>query len=450
MQRVANWVIAVSPEPLRPFWLRLRSSPVGARLARGTFWTVLGAVISRMLGLLSSIILARILGKVPFGEMGIIQSTVGLFGAFAGLGIGITATKYVAELRELEPARCGRVIGFSLSAALVGGSLAGLGLILFGGWLAANTLAAPQLAPMLRAGAGLVILSALQGAYLGALTGFEAFKQVARVNWLSSLVGVPLAVAGTLWAGLAGAVWALILQTALGCALGHWSLTRETVKARMKISFALSLHEWAMLWRFTLPVFLSTLLAAPAGWFSRTLLVNQSDGYAEAALVSAANQWMNLVNFLPYTMGGVLVPIFASLYASGRRDEFMKLLRHNLLLNAGVALTVAVPLMLFAPLILGCYGAGFQEGTAIFILTMSCGLLIAINNLFSRALQSAGKAWLDLVSTGLWALVVVAASWPLVHVYKGLGLVAAHALAAVALLVWQWQLVRRLLNTAAK
>jgi len=448
MQRVANWIIAVSPEPLRPYWLRLRSSPVGNRLARGTFWTVTGAVISRVLGLLGSIILARILGKVPFGELGTIQSTVGLFGSFAGLGIGITATKYVAEWRELHPARCGRVIGFSLSAALVGGLLAGAGLVVFADWLAAHTLAAPQLAPMLRSGAALVALSALQGAYLGALTGFEAFKQVAWVNWVSSLVGVPLAVAGTLWAGLAGAVWALIAQTAVGCALGHWALNKEMLKAGVKMSFTLGLHEWAMLWRFTLPVFMSTLLATPASWFSRTLLVNQPGGYGEAALVSAANQWMNLVNFLPFTMGGVLVPIFANLYATHRRADFMKLLQQNLLLNAGVALAVALPLMLCAPIILGFYGHGFREGTSIFILTMTCGMFVAINNLFSRAMQSAGRAWIDLASNGLWAMVVVTTSWPLVHYYKGLGQVATHTLAAIALVIWQWMFIRRLLRGA--
>jgi len=445
MQRVADWVVALSPESLRPFWHRLRSSHLGSRLARGTFWTVLGAVISRMLGLFSSILIARILGKIPFGELGIIQSTVGLFGAFAGLGIGITATKYVAEWRELEPVRCGRVIGFSLGAALVGGSVAGLGLVVFGDWLAAHTLAAPQLGSLLKIGAGLVIASALQGAYVGALTGFEAFKQVAWVNWSSTLIGVPLAVAGALWAGLAGAIWALIFQTVLGCVLGHWALACETKKAGVKISFQLSHQEWAMLWRFTLPVLLSTLLATPAGWFSRTLLVNQPGGYGQAALVSAANQWMNLVNFLPYTMGGVLVPIFASLYAAHRRAEFMKLLGHNLLLNVAVAIAVALPLMVLAPLILGCYGPGFREGHSIFLLTMVAGVFIAINNLFSRAMQSAGRAWTDLASNGLWAGVIVVGSWPLVHLYKGIGLIATHTLAAIALVIWQWIIVRRLL-----
>jgi O-antigen/teichoic acid export membrane protein len=451
MQRVASWIISVSPESLRRLWLRVHASPLGHRLARGTFWMVAGGVISRVLGLLSFIILARIIGKVPFGQFGVIQSTVGLFGVFAGLGIGITATKYVAEFRESQTARCGRVIGFSLAAALIGGILASLGLLLFGGWLAKNTLAAPELAPMLRVGAGLVIFGSLQGAYLGALTGFEAFKQVSWVNLITSLVAVPLVIVGALWAGLTGAVWALVLQNVLGCIFGHLALVKEAAKAGVRISLGFHPDEWAMLWRFTLPAFLSGMLATPAGWLSRAILVNQPGGYPEAALVSAANQWMNLVNFLPLTIGGVLVPIFANLHATGARHEFMKLLRRNLVLNAAVAVAVALPLVLLASLIMGFYGHGFQtrNGNQIFLLTMLCGVVVSINTLLSRAMQSAGRAWIDLSSNGIWAGIVVLGSCWLIPACKGSGAVAAHVIAAIALVFWQWFVVRRMFKNNA-
>lgn len=450
MLRVARWIISVLPRPLQQLWFRIRASPLGLRLAHGTFWMVSGQVITRVLGLFSSIIVARILGKVPFGEFGTIQSTVGLFGVFAGLGIGITATKYVAEFREQQIERCGRVIGFSLAAALVGGILASLGLLFFGDWLAAHTLAAPQLAPMLRVGAGLVIFGSLQGAYLGALAGFEAFKQVCWVNFISSVLAVPLLVVGAMWDGLMGAVWGLVLQAVLLCVFGHAALLKEAAKAGIKITLGFHPDEWAMLWRFTLPAFLSSMLATPAGWFSRTLLVNQPSGYAEAALVSAANQWMNLVNFLPYTMGGVLVPIFASLYAAGRRDEFMKLLRRNLWLNAAVALAVALPLMLCSSIILEFYGHGFQDGIPIFILSMICGVVVAINNLLSRTMQSAGRAWIDLSSYLLWAVVIVAGSVLFIPHHKGLGLVATNTFAALLLAGWQWLITSRLLKKAER
>jgi hypothetical protein len=180
---------------------QLETSPLGYRLARGALWTIIAAVVTRALGLLSAIIMARLLGRTAFGEFGIIQSTAGLFGALAGLGIGITATKYVAELRELAPDRCGRVIGFALATAATGGVLAGLALVLLGSWLAAHLLAAPHLARLLQCGAGLVVFGALQGAYLGALAGFEAFKRMAWVSWIGSMLGVPLVVVGTLVGG---------------------------------------------------------------------------------------------------------------------------------------------------------------------------------------------------------------------------------------------------------
>jgi O-antigen/teichoic acid export membrane protein len=191
---------------------------------------------------------------------------------------------------------------------------------------------------------------------------------------------------------------------------------------------------------------LATLLSTPAGWFSRTVLVNQPGGYPENALVSAANQWLNLVNFLPYTMGGVLVPIFANLYASGRRDEFMKLLRHNLFLNACVALAVALPLILLASVIMGFYGPGFRdhEGIAIFIVYMLCGVLMAINDFLSRTMQSVGWAWTVLTSNGVWAVLMILGSIWLIHPYKGLGVVITQTLAGIGLLIWQWLIVIRI------
>ena len=97
----------LSPRFLERLWSRIESSPLGKRLLRGTIWTLLGTVVSRALGLGAAIFAARILGKAVYGELGILQSTVGMLGTFAGFGMGTTATKYVAELRSRNPAKAG-------------------------------------------------------------------------------------------------------------------------------------------------------------------------------------------------------------------------------------------------------------------------------------------------------------------------------------------------------
>ena len=107
------------PSFFRPMFSRIENSPIGLRLARGVFWSMAGAVISRGLMLAASVLVARMLGKMGFGELGMIRSTVGMFGIFAGFGLGLTATKHVAEFRSSDPERAGRIISLSWLVAMV-------------------------------------------------------------------------------------------------------------------------------------------------------------------------------------------------------------------------------------------------------------------------------------------------------------------------------------------
>ena len=144
------WLLAATPRFLKPYWDRVEASPLGYRLAKGAFWSLAGALMSRALGLVSSILVARMLGKVGFGELGVIQSSVGMFGTFAGFGLGLTATKHVAEFRAKDPVRAGRIIALSsLVSWGTGGAMAVL-LFVLAPWLAAHTLAAPHLGGLLR------------------------------------------------------------------------------------------------------------------------------------------------------------------------------------------------------------------------------------------------------------------------------------------------------------
>ena len=448
MDRIGRSVAAISPGILLPLWLRFSESPLSVRLAKGVFWSFLGAAISRGMGVVSSIFVARLLGITAFGEFTIIQSTVGLFGTFAGLGLGITATKYVAELRETDPVRCGRVMGLILSMGTIGGVTAGIILYGFADWFAANTLAAPHLAPLLRLSSALVLFTALQGVYTGALGGFEAFKKSTQVNWVGAVIGTPLLVAGTYFFGLKGAVCASVLQVVLGCVIGHVALMRESLQRGVRITFGSDRTDLGILWRFSLPAFLSTMLSGPANWICNTLLVNQEEGYKEIALLNAAGTWKNFLSFLPLMMTSVLVPMLANLYREGKSEEIKGLLRRNLFINVGVCLALVMPLILLAPLILGWYGPEFKRGQAAFVLSLFGTAIVAANNLLSRAMLASGRAWLDLGFSGLWVVVLVTGCIVLIPRYKAAGLALSHILAAVVLLFWQWFLVRKIFQSS--
>ena len=138
---------------LKSFKEKLAESPIYYRLARGAFWSLIGGVASRAFTLISSIIVARILGREGYGEVGMIQSTIGMFGVFAGFGLGSTATKYIAEFRFKDPEKAGRITNLTMIASLIGGGLMMITCLIMSPWLADKTLNRPDLAPVLAAGA---------------------------------------------------------------------------------------------------------------------------------------------------------------------------------------------------------------------------------------------------------------------------------------------------------
>ena len=122
--------------------------PAG-RFVLASLWEFFGrspARGSRGFLLAASVVCARFLGKEGFGALGMIQSTAGMFGVFAGLGLGLTATKYVAEFRRQDPTRAGRILALSASTAFVSGGAITVLLILLAPYLAKHVLATPQLA----------------------------------------------------------------------------------------------------------------------------------------------------------------------------------------------------------------------------------------------------------------------------------------------------------------
>jgi len=69
----------------------------------------------------TAILIARLLGQTEFGKWGMVRSTVFMVGIFAGSGLGVIATKYVAEFWRTDPKLSGQLIGFLITNSLIYG-----------------------------------------------------------------------------------------------------------------------------------------------------------------------------------------------------------------------------------------------------------------------------------------------------------------------------------------
>src|SRR4030042_6487164 len=309
---VKKAIYTCCPDFLHPALNRVEASEIGYRLAKGVFWSMAGAVISRGLMFAASVLVARMLGKTGFGELGIIQSTVGMFGVFAGFGLGLTATQHVAEFRSSDPARAGRIISLSWLVAMLTGGLMALGLFIFAPLLAVHTINAPHLTGVLRIGALILFITALHGAQTGALSGFEAFKTIAHVNLFVGLISFPILVLGAYFGGLTGAVWALAINLGFNWLLHHLALRKEARRYHVLFAFGDCRRELPVLWRFSLPAVLAGSMVGRIDWICSALLVNQPDGYGEMGIYNAANQWYVMLMFLPGLLGQVVLPVLSA------------------------------------------------------------------------------------------------------------------------------------------
>lgn len=391
---------------------RIEISDVGSRLARGVFWSMAGSVISRGLMMCATVIVARILGKTTYGELGMIQSTVGMFGVFAGFGLGLTATKYVAEFRESDPERVGRIIGLSGLIATTTGGMMALALLIFAPWLAVHTINAPHLAGVLRIGALILFINSLNGAQTGALSGFEAFKTIAHVNFFIGLISFPILVCGAYFGGLFGAVIALAINLCFNWLLNHIALRKEVRRYNIPLTFRGCGLELPILWKFSLPATLSGFMVGPANWVCRAILTNQPGGYGEMGILTAALVFQNLLLFVNQMVNAPLLSMVSNFGAN--ISENMK--KVNILSTWILGLIVAIPLLCFSEIAQLVFGSEYSTRSfqVTFSLVVFCTCIVTFKGGLSRVLVAESLLWWGFFSNTLWAVTLIGSTMFLV------------------------------------
>lgn len=417
---------------------------LGARFARGAFWSLVGTVISQGLGVAASVVTARLLGKVVFGQLGMINSTIGMFGVLAGLGLGLTATKYVAEFRVKDPDRAGKILGLSQLTSLLSGGTVALLLFAFAPVLAARTLNAPHLVNELRLGCGLLFLNALNGAQTGALAGFEAFKTIAQVNLARGLLNFPVMIAGVWIFGLPGAVGAMVVVAAAGWLINHLSLRRECDRASVPVTYRGVSSELRVLGEFSFPASLSGAMVGPILWLANVILANQPGGYGELGLISAANQWRTATMMLPALLCNAALPILSA--EQGKENDpagYGKVMDVTQSLSILFAVPLSTLIMFLGHWIMGLYGPDFSDGTPVLLGVMFGITISAIGSAAGAGIIAKGMMWFGTLQNLTWGAVLLAFVWTLAPIWGAKSFALGFAVTYFVLLAWSYWVLRQ-------
>ena len=384
---------------------QIKSSDIGHRMAVGAFWSLTGTACAKLIVLIAGIFCARILGKEAYGEFGMVRSTINMFVVFGYAGLGLTATKYISEFLKTHIERIPSIYILTNGFAFCTGIIVTAIVLILAPYLATNTLHCPELTNAIRVGAVLLFVTVINGAQNGVLSGLEDFKSIALNTLVGSIAETVFMLLGAYKFGVMGAVLGYGLGFIVLYITNHISIRSKfrqlnIVTSRKKINKA----DVKILYKFSLPAALSSIMVMPAFWVVRSILV-QHNGFGELAIYEAAEQWRTIILFIPAAVSQIVLPILSSL-ANTEISKFWKVLKINMFLNGGIAFAIAMVICLSSGFIMNFYGEGFGNGLPLIILSIST-IFSSVANVIGLSISSRAKMWMGLAFNTLWAIIFV-------------------------------------------
>lgn len=386
-------------------------------MINGMSWSFTGTALAKFLTLLAGIFCAHILEQKAYGEFSMVRSTINMFVVLGAGGLGVTATKYISEFRQSHKDRISDVYLTTNSFAVITGIICALLILFFSDTIASKFLGEPKLGFPLQIGSILLFFSILNGVQNGTLMGFEDFRSIAKNTLLGSLFESIFMIVGAYLYGINGAI--------LGFGIGFiviYVCNKLTISRLFKnyglhyLSIkSMSKENLKIVFNYSIPAALSSLLITPTFWLIRSMLVKECD-FNELAIFEAADQWKVIILFIPTAISQIVLPLLSSLQEE--RNTFNRTLLLNLTIIISVSTAIAILIFFFSDLIMNLYGTAYNNSIPLKILALST-VFSAIANVLEMSIYSKGKMWECFLINTLWSIAVIFST----HVFlqKGLG-----------------------------
>ncbi|MEI8247280.1 MAG: oligosaccharide flippase family protein [Lentisphaerota bacterium] len=409
--------------------LNILKSPTLKRILNGSFWNFVATLFTQGATFSTNIILARILGKEIFGEYAGVYNCLLIMSSIAQLAIGYTATKYIAEFRNCDKEKTGRIIGLCFFTSLYSALAGGIILFCMSGIIATVFFKAPNLTAFLQYGSCFVFFSVLNGLFSGILCGLEKFKKLASGSITSAVLQILLFSVGTAVWGMTGAVISLTLSGLLRLVI-FFVISCNSLKAEhIKPVFTGYRKEKSIITRFALPAAMAGLFSMPVIFMTNTILIRTQDGFKEMASYAAANSLKQLVLFLPLIINSVGLSILNNTKGEKNNSAYFKVYHANIAFIVISAICGTLFVGIPGKYILWIFGKSFISDTGVLWILLLSIIPESLSIGMYQHMQSQEKLWSSLLFINLPREgVFLVLSFILIPVYKAQGLAIAYCI----------------------
>jgi len=399
-------------------------------LLSGFSWNVVAALTLQGSVLLSSVIVARLIGLASFGAYAILVSTVMTIAAVAQGGSGLVATKYVGEFLASDPQRVARVLHLCRVFTLATSTLAAAVVIGFAHVLSADLLRRPELTTLVRLAAIAIFFQVSVSYQYGALQGFGAFRELGYSSALAGFTYIVFTIGGARIGSLEGALIGFVLASVFRSALFGVFLRRVRRERQIPAHTLFHRAEFRMMWRFALPASLAGFVTMTCLWLATVLVARQPDGLAQVAILSAAHQLRLAALQLPSLLNTVSFSVMSRLKGQNESIGFRTVFWSSLWINFAFAALIVAMLVIGAEPLLKIYGSDFSAGQWVLVVLLISVLPEILATSAYQLVQSSGQMWRSLLIVVLprdFTYLALAAL--LLPFYGAIGVAMAYAIA---------------------
>ena len=403
-----------------------------ARVARGAGISTAGQGVGRVLGYVSQVAVARLLGAQFYGFYTLGVAVVNGVHIVSRFGMENGVVRYVAHHREHGDEA--RVRGTIVQALLITLAISlVLSVVMFvGAGLIADRLPkdAPEMVSVLRAFAFVLPFFVFMSMTAWATQGFQTVTYAAYIQQLirPGLFLLFVGVCYVLGAGIIGVIAAYALAMFLAGCAGLYYLKKlfpALFDRRAQTKF-----ETQALFGVSVPMSITQGAQYLNNW-SAILILGAFAAGAPVGIFNAAARTATFLTAVRFAFSGIFSPIISGLHARQDTEEMGRLYKDVSRWIFTGAFVLFLVIVVFAPQVMSVFGASFGQGVTALVIVAVAQLYSSSVGPAPRMLAMTGNQNFAMIATSVAAVTGVVVSLILIPRYEILGAAIGMATAII-------------------
>lgn len=369
------------------------------RLAKGAAYTLIASVLIKLMMLVQSIIIARLLGPSDLGIFSILGNLQAMVSTIATFSIPIALTRYIAASKSNEEA--GHILSTSIVLIFFFSLFSSIIYYLSASYFS-KVYNEPILISLIAISSLIVFFNAYAdiGNYL--LQGLHQITLLSKINVLKTPIAIVLFIVSIYFYGLIGAVIASLLATIIN--LFIYMVYLPPYMKGISLNFNINnLKQYKTLINYSIPSFLAVIVISIVSLYANSILAINT-GFESVGLFKIASTLSSVLLFIP---SAICVPLFPLISELDSIDK--EKLSHTFSDVTKILISILLPLTvamgLFSKIIIELlYGSTYSDAWfPTFIMTITT-FLMSIGLIQGVFLQGTAKVWGSFLLNILWAI----------------------------------------------